>query len=76
VRAPTLLLVGGRDLEVLELNRQAAAMLRCPHQLLVVKGAGHLFEEPGTLDAVADAAAAWFGEHLHTSTPALAGIRS
>ena len=47
VTAPTLLLVGGRDREVLELNRRAAAMLRCPHRLEVVEGAGHLFEEPG-----------------------------
>ena len=56
VRAPTLLLVGSRDRQVLELNRHAAAMLRCPHQLMIVEGAGHLFEEPGALDAVARAA--------------------
>jgi alpha-beta hydrolase superfamily lysophospholipase len=76
VRAPTLLLVGSRDPNVLELNRHAATMLRCPHRLLIVKGAGHLFEEPRTLDAVADAAAGWFGEHLPTSTPPLVGNRS
>ena len=60
VTAPTLLLVGGRDREVLELNRRAAAMLRCPHRLEVVEGAGHLFAEPGTLETVAGLAAEWF----------------
>ena len=49
VTAATLLLVGGRDPEVLELNRRAAAMLRCPHRLVVIEAAGHLFSEPGTL---------------------------
>ena len=65
VGAPTLLIVGSRDSDVLELNRRAAAMLRCPHRLLVVDGATHLFEEPGTLEAVAKLAAQWFEEHLH-----------
>ncbi|HRO81554.1 MAG TPA: alpha/beta hydrolase, partial [Alicycliphilus denitrificans] len=53
VACPTLLLVGGRDEEVLELNRQAASLMRCPHRLSVVPGATHLFEEPGTLEAAA-----------------------
>jgi putative phosphoribosyl transferase len=64
VRAPTLLLVGGRDDAVLELNRAAQKELACTNRLVVVPGAGHLFEEPGTLDAVAELAAEWFATHL------------
>jgi putative phosphoribosyl transferase len=64
VHAPTLLIVGGNDPEVLALNRRAAAALRCPHRLVVVEGAGHLFEEPGALEAVARLAAGWLEEHL------------
>ncbi|MFF4652972.1 dienelactone hydrolase family protein [Streptomyces sp. NPDC001380] len=60
VRAPVLLLVGGRDHEVLRLNREAAALLAAPHEVVVVPGATHLFEEPGTLEEVAAAAADWF----------------
>lgn len=76
VNAPTLLIVGSRDLEVLELNRRAAAMLRCPQRLIVVEGAGHLFAEPGTLETVARLAAEWFREHLQTATPRLAAVTS
>jgi len=72
VAAPTLLVVGSQDPEVLQLNRRAAAMLRCPHRLAVVQGAGHLFEEPGTLEAVQRLAADWFADHLHTPAPRLA----
>ncbi|MCE5232416.1 MAG: phosphoribosyltransferase family protein [Mizugakiibacter sp.] len=61
VRAPTLLIVGAADVEVLALNRQALARLQAPAELVVVPGATHLFEEPGTLAAVARQAAAWFG---------------
>jgi pimeloyl-ACP methyl ester carboxylesterase len=64
VRAPTLLLVGARDPVVLELNELVHARLRCEKRLVVVPGASHLFEEPGTLEEVARAAAAWFVEHL------------
>jgi dienelactone hydrolase len=64
VRAPTLLIVGGDDADVLALNRDALQQLRCPKRLDVVPGATHLFEEPGTLDAVADLAAGWFVTHL------------
>ena len=64
VVAPTLLIVGGRDDVVLQLNREAAARLRCPHEVLVVPGATHLFEEPGTLDRVVDLAGDWFLRHL------------
>jgi putative phosphoribosyl transferase len=60
VNAPTLLIVGGSDEMVLELNRQAERQLRCETQLAVVPGATHLFEEPGALDQVADLALAWF----------------
>jgi predicted phosphoribosyltransferase/predicted alpha/beta-hydrolase family hydrolase len=72
VRAATLLVVGSRDPEVLELNRRAARSLRCPHRVVVVEAAGHLFEEPGTLEAVARLAVDWFGRHLHAAAPPLA----
>lgn len=64
VHAPTLLIVGGDDREVLQLNRAALAELTCAKRLDVVPGATHLFEEPGALAAVADAAAGWFVRHL------------
>jgi putative phosphoribosyl transferase len=64
VEAPTLLLVGGRDEPVIELNREAMARLRAPCVLEIVPGATHLFEEPGTLEEVARQAAEWFVEHL------------
>ncbi|MEV4947788.1 phosphoribosyltransferase family protein [Streptomyces sp. NPDC053755] len=64
VRAPTLLIVGGADPLVLDLNEQARAALRCENRLDVVAGAGHLFEEPGTLERVGDLAARWFADHL------------
>jgi len=64
VQAPTLLIVGGNDDVVIELNHQAAAQLRVEHQLEVVPGAGHLFEEPGALERVAVLAREWFAEHL------------
>jgi predicted phosphoribosyltransferase/dienelactone hydrolase len=64
VAAPTLLIVGGADEQVLELNRRAAAMLSVPHRVEIVPGAGHLFAEPGALEAVARLATAWFEEHL------------
>jgi pimeloyl-ACP methyl ester carboxylesterase len=64
VRAPTLLVVGGRDEVVLELNRRAARQLACPNRVEVVPGAGHLFEEPGALSRAADLALAWFQQHL------------
>lgn len=64
VTAPTLLIVGGDDREVLVLNRDAYERLPCTKHLTVVPGATHLFEEPGTLDVVADQAARWFTTHL------------
>jgi putative phosphoribosyl transferase len=77
VRAPTLLIVGGHDEQVLELNQRAAAQLTCEHQLAVVPGATHLFEEPGTLHAAADLARDWFLGHLGgTSGPGRGAGRS
>jgi pimeloyl-ACP methyl ester carboxylesterase len=64
VRAPTLLIVGGNDVEVIELNRMVLPELRCEKQLVIVPGAGHLFEEPGALDQVARLAREWFERHL------------
>ena len=64
VSAPTLLIVGGLDTAVLDLNRRAQADLRCDHDLAIVPGATHLFEEPGTLDAAAALARDWFVRHL------------
>jgi putative phosphoribosyl transferase len=64
VRAPTLLLVGGRDIEVLELNRRAAERMSVEHRIEVIEGATHLFDEPGTLEEVARLAGDWFAEHL------------
>ena len=64
VRAPTLLLVGGNDGPVIEMNREALEQLACPKELLIIPGATHLFEEPGTLEQVADQAVRWFRRHL------------
>jgi pimeloyl-ACP methyl ester carboxylesterase len=65
VRAPTLLIVGGRDHGVIELNEGARdALVNCHRELAIVPGATHLFEEPGTLDEVARLATRWFARHL------------
>ncbi len=64
VQAPTLLIVGGYDAQVLDLNRSALAALRCEKELVVVPGATHLFEEPGALEEVASLAAGWLARHL------------
>jgi putative phosphoribosyl transferase len=64
VRAPTLLIVGGDDFEVLALNRAALAEMRCEKELVVVPGATHLFEEPGTLEAVVEHSRRWFSDHF------------
>lgn len=63
VRAPTLLLVGSLDTQVIELNRQALQQLGCSKELIIIPGASHLFEEPGTLDQVLQHAADWFSQH-------------
>jgi pimeloyl-ACP methyl ester carboxylesterase len=64
VQVPTLLIVGGLDDVVMELNREAYRMMRGIKELKVVPGATHLFEEPGTLEEVARLAVAWFREYL------------
>jgi putative phosphoribosyl transferase len=69
VRAPTLLIVGGRDEAVIEMNRDASRQLPAEHRIEIVPGATHLFEEPGALEAVADLATRWFLEHLAGTRP-------
>jgi putative phosphoribosyl transferase len=64
VQAPTLLIVGGDDTEVIQMNRLALRRLTCPRELAIVPGATHLFEEPGALESAASAAGAWFEKHL------------
>lgn len=68
VECPTLLIVGGDDESVVELNEQAMARMHCPTKLHIVPGATHLFEEPGTLEQVATVAAEWFVEHMLSAT--------
>jgi len=72
VTAPTLLIVGGRDTEVIELNRAAYDCLLCTKELEIVPGATHLFEEPGTLEQVARHAVHWFMQHA-SGGPARSG---
>jgi dienelactone hydrolase len=68
VDCPTLLIVGGRDTEVIELNRAASAQLHCEHELQIVPGATHLFQEPGALEKVEALAGDWLLDHLdHTA---------
>jgi len=65
VQAPTLLIVGGDDEPVIGMNREALVKLKCPDKkLVIVPGATHLFEEPGTLEEVARAAGEWFSRHF------------
>ena len=65
VTAPTLLIVGGDDEPVIEMNRAAYRLLSCPKRLVIVPGATHLFEEPGTLEQVAEHALIWLQQHVH-----------
>jgi putative phosphoribosyl transferase len=65
VTAPTMLIIGGDDEPVIEMNRAAYRLLSCPKRLVIVPGASHLFEEPGTLEQVAEHALAWFQQHVH-----------
>ena len=74
VDAPTLLIVGGYDDAVIELNRQALAELTCTRQLVVVRRAGHLFEEPGTLERVAELTGDWLTSHLTERVVALGDL--
>lgn len=64
VEAPVLLIVGGHDYQVLDLNREAATFLSCTHEVQVVPGATHLFEEPGALEQVVELTGAWFEKYL------------
>ena len=75
VRAPTLLIVGGHDSAVLDLNRRASAEMHAEVQLEVVPGAGHLFEEPGALEAVSRLAVDWCRRYLGASGMAVSGSR-
>ena len=67
VTAPTLLIVGGDDEAVIEMNRAAYRLLACPKRLVIVPGASHLFEEPGTLKEVAEHALIWFQQYFHSA---------
>ncbi len=67
VRAPTLLIVGGNDIPVIGMNREALAQLRTEKQLEIIPGATHLFEEPGALEKVAELASQWFNRYLTTA---------
>jgi pimeloyl-ACP methyl ester carboxylesterase len=64
VKAPTLLIVGGFDTDVIKLNQEALAFMRCTKELILIPGASHLFSEAGALEQVAQLAAAWFGKYL------------
>lgn len=69
VRAPTLLIVGGNDSVVIDLNEQAMARMSAPVDLEIIPGATHLFEESGALEQVAGLARVWFARHLHPNRP-------
>jgi dienelactone hydrolase len=71
VEAPTLLIVGGNDIDVLALNQGALARMHCERELVIIPGATHLFEEPGALEEVARLARDWFLHHLASATTAL-----
>jgi pimeloyl-ACP methyl ester carboxylesterase len=73
VAAPTLLIVGGDDVPVIGMNREALERLRAEKELKIVPGASHLFEEPGKLEEVAQLAAGWFTRHLGATLKADAG---
>ena len=75
VRAPTLLIVGGHDTEVVDKNRRAAAGMRAEVRVEVVPGAGHLFEEPGALEAVSRLAVGWCRRYLGAAGTAVSGSR-
>jgi putative phosphoribosyl transferase len=64
VQAPTLLIIGGKDIQVIELNRAAFSQLQCEKRIEIVPGATHLFEEPGALEQVAQLASQWFTRYL------------
>ncbi|NWF73341.1 MAG: alpha/beta hydrolase [Nitrospirae bacterium] len=69
VTAPTMLIVGGNDEPVIEMNRAAYRLLTCPKRMVIVPGASHLFEEPGTLEEVAEHALIWFQQYFRPASP-------
>ena len=71
VLAPTLLIVGGADAVVMDLNQLALERMRCSRRIAIVPGATHLFEEPGALDQVCGLASRWFAQHLQWPAPAM-----
>jgi putative phosphoribosyl transferase len=71
VKAPTLLIVGGNDTPVIEMNKAAFARMNCEKELRLIPGASHLFEEPGSLERVAEMAAEWFERHFAKGAPPL-----
>lgn len=73
VASPTLLIIGGADRQVVELNERAAGLLRCEHEVEIVPDATHLFEEPGALERVADLAADWFARYSPPADTASTG---
>jgi putative phosphoribosyl transferase len=76
VTAPTLLIVGGADEPVIEMNRTAYRLLACPKRLMIVPGASHLFKEPGTLEQVAEHALAWFQQYFHLPQHKSTGVQT
>jgi pimeloyl-ACP methyl ester carboxylesterase len=68
VKSPTLFIVGGNDFAVIQLNQQAYNLLKCEKDMIIIPGATHLFEEPGTLEEVARLASGWFGKYLLSET--------
>jgi putative phosphoribosyl transferase len=76
VAAPTLLIVGGDDEPVIDMNRAAYRLLACPKKLVIVPGATHLFEEPGTLEQVAEHALAWFQRYFQLASHKTTGART
>jgi putative phosphoribosyl transferase len=74
IHCPTLILVGGNDEAIQELNSKTMRLLRCEKKLVIIPGASHLFEEPGTLEQVANEATDWFERHL--SSPALRSVQT
>ncbi len=76
VKAPTLLIVGGNDVPVIEMNRTALARIKVDKKLVIVPGATHLFEEPGAMERVAELAAGWFNTHLQAEKTEIRSTKS
>ena len=76
VTVPTMLIIGGEDEPVIEMNRAAYRLLACPKRLVIVPGASHLFEEPGTLEQVAEHALIWFQQHSQPAAHGSTGAKT